>query len=277
MKGWTCAALAGAAAICALAVDNRAVLRSYRMKTARLKAGASLRLAYLSDLHSEPQRFRRERILRLIKEARPDILLLGGDILDGWRADGETYGFLRRLSAIAPVYAAMGNHECRNRRLYEMRAGMRDCGVHLLCDEYRLVPGAGNQPAFWIGGMEDMAAPQFYGPYHWAARLKETMAPLAAKEGVRILLSHRPLPSVYFGLPVDLILSGHAHGGQVRLPGVPGGLYTPDEGFLPRYAGGAYRYNGKLHIVGRGASCFFFPPRVNNPPEVVSIQLDGKG
>lgn len=275
MKGQLCAALAGAA-ILACVPDRRAILRRYRVASARLREGQTLRLAYLSDLHSEPDAAKRERILTLIREVDPDLILLGGDIFDGRRPHGATASFLCRLPAIAPVYGAMGNHECRKRRLPALYAQMERCGIRMLCNEFVFLPQQGTRPALWLCGMEDMVSPRFFGPLHWAESVKKTFSPLEGKKGLRLLLSHRPLPGVYREVPADLILSGHAHGGQVRLPGLPGGLYSPDEGLFPRYSGGIYRYGGKTHVVGRGASCFFFPPRVHNPPEVVALEIYGK-
>lgn len=276
LKGKLCAALLGAAALMACVPDRRAILRRYRVASARLGEGELLRLAYLSDLHSEPDVKKRARILGLIRKAKPDLILLGGDIFDGRRPDGATAAFLRQLPPIAPTYAAMGNHECRNSRLPALYAQMGRCGIRMLCNEFVFLPKKGARPALWIGGMEDRVAPQFFGPCHWAESIKKTFLPLKGKEGLRILLSHRPLPGVYKEVAADLILSGHAHGGQVRLPGLSGGLYSPDEGLFPRYAGGVYHYGGKTHVVGRGASCFFFPPRLHNPPEVVALEVYGK-
>jgi predicted MPP superfamily phosphohydrolase len=277
LKGWGyAAAAAGAAAAFACMVSRHAALCRYQLASDRLQEGERLLLVYLSDLHSEPDAGRRRHIRELIRQAKPDIILLGGDIYDGRRPDGKTSAFLCRLRDIAPVYAAMGNHECRNPRLRFLRGEMRRCGITLLQDEYICLPGGEGHSPLWLGGIEDREAPQFYGRCHWETRMREIFSPLGEKNGLRILLSHRPFSEVYRELPVDLIFSGHAHGGQVHLPGLSGGVYAPDEGLFPARAGGMYRYGEKTHIVGRGASCFFFPPRVNNPPEVVAVEVCGK-
>lgn len=79
---------------------------------------------------------------------------------------------------------------------------------------------------------------------------------------------------MYLEYPFDLILSGHTHGGQVRLPFI-NGLYAPNQGIFPRYGGGLYKHNETTHIISRGLSVMRFPPRIGNPPELVIITLRG--
>jgi len=94
-------------------------------------------------------------------------------------------------------------------------------------------------------------------------------------KGYKILLSHRPEHiHTYMNYDFDLILSGHSHGGQIRIPWLLNGLYCPNQGFLPKYAGGHYRIDATDFIVSRGLSFRKTLPRVMNPPEVVVITIE---
>ena len=92
----------------------------------------------------------------------------------------------------------------------------------------------------------------------------------------KILLAHRPeLIELYKKFSFDLVLSGHSHGGQMRVPFILNGLYAPNQGLFPKYAGGSYKHNSMIHIVSRGASFNPRLPRVFNPPEIVIIDIKG--
>lgn len=97
------------------------------------------------------------------------------------------------------------------------------------------------------------------------------------KPEFKILLAHRPeLIEIYKKSHFDLVLSGHAHGGQVRIPFILNGLFAPDQGWFPEYVGGVYKHDSLTHIVSRGVSYNPLLPRIFNPPEVVVIEIKGK-
>ena len=103
--------------------------------------------------------------------------------------------------------------------------------------------------------------------------MEQTLQPLVPQEGFTVLLSHRPeLMEIYTQFDIDLVLTGHAHGGQIRLPWI-GALYAPGQGFFPEYDAGLYRQGDTQMIVSRGIGNSLFPLRINNPPEVVLVTL----
>ena len=260
-------AVAGAAACW-----NGYVVRRYPIETGRLPAGARVRILLLADLHGEPEAWRRKRLAALVGAQRPDLIALSGDIFDDRRPFSHTEDFLRRIAGVAPIFYAVGNHECRTGRLGEIARRAGDCGVTLLAGNW--VSACGGLLA--VAGAEDWESPQFGSPGAWFSACARDFAPLWDDRRLRVLLSHKPeLVRAYFRLPFDLMLSGHTHGGQVRLPGLCNGLYAVRQGLFPRWVGGRYRLGGRDLVVSRGVSRYPALPRVFNPPEVSVIDLTG--
>lgn len=262
--------LLGAAGLfSAAALDRRYDIQRYLIRSARIPAGTPrTRLAVLADLHSEPRLDRRERLMVLLMELRPDAIVLPGDIVDERRSLPGVAGFLRRMSAVAPVYASLGNHEGRVEAFDDIRRTLTGAGVRLLQRDWVRVGG------ILLAGLDDPAAPWTSDEQDWALEARLAFAPLRDEKAFRVLLSHRPdRVRDYASLPFDLVLSGHAHGGQVRLPHLaPGGLYAPNQGILPRWTGGLYRHGQVLHVVSRGLALKRLP-RVWNRPEVTAVDL----
>lgn len=268
--------LAGGAALAWPAFSMRYALPEYTVPTPKLPAGARVRILLLSDLHSEPSAKRRDKLAAMIHAAAPDLILLAGDIVDDLRLRSGAEAFFRELQTAAPRYYAYGNHEFRG-DLPEIDRLLQRAGVHILSDCWETVEVCGQR--MLIAGMDDPESPAFQrNTMLWGARAKKVFAPLVGETGCfRILISHRPdLARVYRSLPFDLVVSGHAHGGQVHLPGLPDGLYAPDQGLLPADTGGMRRYPGGVtHIISRGAAVYPAIPRLWNPPELVLISLQG--
>lgn len=261
--------LGAAGLLSAAALDRRYDIQRYLIRSTRIPAGTPrTRLAVLADLHSEPHPRRREHLTALLERLRPDAIVLPGDMVDERRSLPGVAGFLRRIGTIAPVYASLGNHEGRVETFDDIRRTLAHAGVRLLQREWVRVGGV------LLAGLDDPAAPWTSDEQDWALEARLAFAPLRDEEGFRVLLSHRPdRVRDYASLPFDLVISGHAHGGQVRLPYLaPGGLYAPDQGVLPRWTGGLYRHGQVLHVVSRGLALKWLP-RVWNRPEVTVVDL----
>lgn len=232
------------------------------------------RIAHVSDLHNATFGKDNEKLLDIIRESDPDIIAITGDIVDCRRTDVDVaLSFVKKAAEIAPCYYVTGNHEARVPEAFAaLLAGFEEAGVIVLRNES--LEFEKNGESITILGVDD---PDFsYMSYSdiQGSIVDNTLKSLAPEdEEFTLLLSHRPeLFDVYKDNQMDLVLSGHAHGGQFRLPFV-GGLYAPHQGLLPEYDSGLYSDNGTNLIVSRGIGNSLFPLRLFNPPEVILVEL----
>lgn len=218
------------------------------------------RIAQISDLHNAEFGAQNEKLLKLLAESEPDLIVITGDMIDSRNTDVETaLSFAEMAVEIAPCYYVSGNHESRVDGWVTLRQGLVDAGVIVLDDEKTTLERDGQ--AITLIGLSD---PDFRQPF--ADHLR---ALTASEEGYTILLSHRPESfGLYISCGVDLVFSGHAHGGQVRIPFV-GGLVAPHQGFFPEYDSGLYREDSTAMLVSRGLGNSIVPLRINNRPEVI--------
>ncbi len=239
-------------------------------------AFAGLRIAHLSDLHNA--RFGREnrRLLDKLAQAQPDLIVLTGDLIDARRTNlDRALAFAVRAAGLAPTYYVPGNHEARlpAAQYQRLRQGLTAVGVTVLEHERVTLTRGGDR--LTLLGLADQAFARTQGDHRPAAQLAaEALEALqTAEDGYTILLVHRPESfPVYAALGADLVLSGHTHGGQVRLPGL-GGLFAPSQGFFPRYDAGLYRQGQASLVISRGLGNSLAPLRLNNRPEVVVLTL----
>lgn len=225
------------------------------------------RIAQIADLHCAEYDEGNHKLLSMLKDAQPDIIVFTGDTVDERHPDkSATLEFLRACVQIAPCYFVTGNHECAMNRkdYYALEAQIREIGVDVLHAETVTIERGG--ASITLLGVDDE---NFEGILHSPEQLRE----LADTDGFTVLLSHRP---EYFGryaeAQIDLTFSGHAHGGQFRLPLI-GGLYAPGQGTFPAYDSGVYTYGNANMVVSRGIGQSSFPLRFNNRPELVIVTL----
>ena len=227
------------------------------------------RIAQISDLHNAEFGEHNEELLSMLAGTAPDIIVLTGDLVDSRRTDVDVAAdFAAQAMEIAPVYYVTGNHESRLKRLFPaLEARLEAAGVTILRGEAVLLNRDGQQ--IQLLGVDDIT---FYTG-NWEDQLPEDLERLK-KEGLyTVLLSHRPdLLELYEKAGVDLVFTGHAHGGQIRLPWI-GGILAPDQGFFPKYDSGLYTLGETNLMVSRGLGNSLFPFRVNNPPEIVVVEL----
>lgn len=233
-------------------------------------------LCQVSDVHNEARGEGNAALLRALREAAPDLICITGDFLDSRRTDLDfALELAGQLAEIAPAVYVTGNHEARRMDLSALEAGLAARGVQVLRDDWTPLARGGEEIA--LLGLDD---PGFAAGEDWtlAEGLDQTQARLSAllaQAGDRfsLVLSHRPeLLPAYADAGADLVLSGHAHGGQVRLPGI-GGLFAPGQGILPRLTSGVYARGETRLVVSRGLGNSAFPLRVFNPPEIVTVTL----
>lgn len=249
-------------------------LNTYTVSSSRLPEGFDgYLIAHVSDLHNTEIGKDNKKLLDMLLDAEPDIIAITGDLIDSRNTDVKiALQFIREAVKIAPVYYVTGNHEARADEYDELKNGMEAAGVIMLEDTCAEINLAGE--AITLIGVND---PSFQTNYLFGDAKTVLEIKLAkhnaCKDGFTILLSHRPeLFDTYVENDIELVLSGHAHGGQIRLPFV-GGLLVPSQGLFPEYDAGLYTEENTNMLVSRGIGNSIFPFRINNRPEVILIEL----
>ena len=273
-KRWKIWLAAGAvlAALAVWALWTGLAVRTYTLETAKLDQ--PVRLLLLTDLHSTVHGRDQRALIDLVRAQAPDAVLLSGDIADDEVPHRGTELLLEAVAGKYPCFYVTGNHEFWAEGTEEILEMFRRYGVTVLAGTWSDLTVRGQ--TIRIFGVDDPegfeAAPGEAVPAGWLEQWETCRAGL--EEGTfSVLLSHRPeLTEHYRGSGFDLVVSGHAHGGQVRIPLLLNGLYAPNQGFFPQYAGGLYDLDGTALAVSRGLSISRLP-RVFNPPEAVVIDL----
>ncbi len=257
-------------ALAVLFYAMRQDLQVRRYELVAEKINAPVRLLLLSDLHSGFYGKDQKTLVAHIRACRPDAILLAGDIADD-RA--PFVGTARLLSAVAgdyPCYYVAGNHEFRTGEIDTVKQKIATFGVTVLAGQTANLKLRGQN--LQIAGIDDPACETYVQGANWQAEL-DTCAAQRDRAAYSVLLTHRPeRVAAYQKSGFDLVLAGHAHGGQVRIPGLLNGIYAPNQGLFPRYAGGRYQLGKTTLIVSRGL-CRNGLPRVFNRPELVFVEL----
>ncbi len=232
------------------------------------KIAAPVRLLIVSDLHNARFGAQQSDLMDTIAAAAPDALLLCGDLFHKDGPDEETLTFLRLAGEKYPCFFVTGNHEYRTGNADGLRRIVSECGINVLC---------GNDAAFTSTNGQTI---QILG-VDWQKVYDPKKGQLAAagkrldKRSFSVLLVHTPdQHTEILPLGFDLMVSGHTHGGQWRIPGLLNGVYAPGQGLFPRFAGGLYESNGAHLVVSRGVSKQpSLIPRFFNPPEITLVSL----
>lgn len=252
-----------------LALDSRLLVQQYAVEAAKITA--PVRLALVTDLHSCKYGENQQELIRAVEEAEPDMVLLGGDIFDDQLPLRNTEVFLQAIAARYPCYYVAGNHEywAGKETFASMEAFMKSCGIRILKGDVERVAVKGQ--VLYICGADD---PDNFDGLPMEMQL-ESMKRSTADDSYTVLLSHRPeYFDLYTEYGFDLALCGHAHGGQWRIPFLINGVYTPDQGLFPEWAGGFYQKENTTMIVSRGlARESTGIPRIFNRPELVVVNL----
>ncbi len=232
-------------------------------------------IVHISDLHNKDFGKGQNNIIDKIRETNPDIIVVTGDIIDSYDTHVDiTAEFINGISKIAPVYYVPGNHESRLLDDYFLlKTQMQTAGVHVLENDFISI-SRGNDKINIIG----MKDPSFDYLNHIGTTdeeiVKNNLSSLTENlSGYTILLSHRPeLIDIYSSFNINLVFSGHAHGGQVRIPFI-GGIIAPNQGLFPKYTSGLHEVKNTKMIISRGLGNSAFPFRINNRPEIVVATL----
>ena len=240
-------------------------------------AFSGFRIAQVSDLHNSEFGKNNTELLKLLSESRPDIIAITGDLIDANHTDvGIALGFAQESVRIAPTYYATGNHEAASPQYDTLKAGLEEAGFIVLEDEAVSLERNGETiTLLGLGDPDFTVKGDMFG--ETSAMVSTKLRNLIDDESrYTILLSHRPeLFETYTDGGIDLVFSGHAHGGQFRLPFI-GGLAAPNQGLFPQYDAGLYTDGGTSMVVSRGIGNSIIPFRFNNRPEIVLVELNAR-
>lgn len=265
---WILPVLAILVALTLIALNERLILRTYTVVSPKLTA--EVRLAVVTDFHSSDNA---DDVVAMVASCAPDAVLMVGDMFDDDTANRpteRTLSLMRQLSALYPCYYVSGNHEAWTGEMDELYQQTEEAGVTVLRMSSGVLTVRGQRIA--LCGIPDPYEMVFSGAPDTEEQIRQAMENVDSAD-FTVLLAHRPeLLAKYAQFPLDLVVSGHAHGGQVRIPGVLNGLYAPNQGWFPKLAGGAYTQDGTTLIVSRGLAVRTRLPRIFNRPEVVLVR-----
>lgn len=272
--------LAVFAALCSSLWASRYGLQVTRYEIVSDKLDETIRIVQLTDLHCREFGEENAELIARIAEQQPDLIVMTGDMINGHGQRTEVAeALIESLSGIAPVYASLGNHERANEHIYrsDITKLYEDAGAVVLEKEYQDIEIRGQR--IRLGGMLGYALPEKYARTGEAVEAEYTyIAEMQKTESLTILLCHYPTCWIHNQLldewDVDVVFSGHEHGGQIRLPWL-GGVYAPDRGFFPGHTSGVmYDQEGKHALVmSRGLGSTGSIPRLNNVPEIVVVDI----
>jgi len=265
-KKRTAAVTAALAAVVFLAGAFNTGLRVRKYEIETEKVGAPVRIVLLADLHAKKYGENQKRLLRKIEKLNPDLIAIAGDLADQKEKDDGAVMLLKAIAGKYPVFYVSGNHEYLSGKPQEKKELFRSNGAILLegaCREFTV-----NGQWLNICGIDDAD--------DGSSELERQLM-AAIPENARnfsVLLSHRPeYADVYRKFSYDLVLSGHTHGGQWRIPFLVNGFFAPGQGWFPDYSGGAYPFEDMTLIVSRGLANSSKLPRLFNPPEIVAVDI----
>lgn len=248
------------------------------------RINSEVKLALISDLHDHTFGEKNEELVQMLKEQEPDLILMAGDMINDISKDSHVaVELIEQVKDIAPVYYSLGNQEedYIAKKTSDLISELQDAGAIVLDESYRDIMVNGN--SIRLGGMYDYA----FALDGNNTTTKESMRPSLYRfltdfqdtDSYRLMMAHRP-DSFIFGdaaktWDIDLVVSGHNHGGQVILPFL-GGIYGGDQGWFPKYVDGVHHFKKvKNMVITRGlGSGEEKLPRFNNKPEVAMIHLE---
>ena len=234
----------------------------------------NFRIVQISDLHNAEFGENNEKLLAMLKQADADIIVITGDLIDSRNTKVDVaVSFTEKATKIAPTYYINGNHEARVPDEYEkLKQGLTDAGVTIF--ENDSVDITIGDEAITLIGLNDSSftMEEYVDDTMMQNVSHQLMSVVPDNNNYKVLLAHKPHYFDVYAGKVDLVLSGHAHGGQFRIPFV-GGLVAPGQGFFPEYYEGSHIKENTEMIVSRGIGNSIIPFRINNKPEIIVAEL----
>lgn len=266
--------------------QNHIVVDHFQLSSSKIpKSFEGYKIVHLSDLHGVAFKDGQQTLLAKVRGENPDIIVISGDTLDRHLENWDnSLGLLEELAKDYPVYVSTGNHEYWTPHRNQTLQTMENTGVQILAGTSVPLRRPSTQTSsenptsgedtLWLYGIHD---PNFFDTDEdylaQLAAFQKEQAQISGNQDFVMLISHRPeLQSLYASYGMDLTFSGHAHGGQVRLPFTQG-LVAPNQGILPKLTAGLHTLDGKYLMISRGLGNPSGVPRIFNPPEIVSLTL----
>lgn len=253
--------------------NNDIKLSTYNINNSKIPNNFNdYRIVQISDLHNKEFGINQRRLIRNVEKSNPDIIVITGDIVDR-RKWGTKYmeEFIKGVHKIAPIYYVSGNHEVWSGKYDIVKNILKKYNVIILDDEVKSIEKNGEK--INIIGIIDTG---YKDREDYVEEILEDLKRKTNKNEFNILLSHRPEHiEEYAKYGYDLVFSGHAHGGQFRIPFL-GGLYAPHQGLIPKYTSGKINMENTDMIVSRGLGNSTIPIRIFNRPEVTITILNNK-
>jgi len=249
--------------------NNDIVITNYDYNNSKIPTEFNdFKILQVSDLHNKKFGKNQSRLIKLTKEISPDIIVITGDLIDKNRTNiNISIDFIKEASKLSTIYYVSGNHEEWSGQYEKLSQELISFNVIILDD--KRVELVKNSQTINLIGMSD---PSFINSDY--TLYKDNLNNLVDINSFNLLLSHRPeLFDLYTDSNVDLALTGHAHGGQFRLPFI-GGLIAPNQGLFPTYTRGIYQSEETSMIVSRGLGNSIMPIRLFNRPELVVVTLN---
>ena len=257
---------------------NRFVIVPYEVRSKKIREKYTF--VMLSDLHNQSFGKKNEKLIRAILDCHPDSVITAGDMYTSKAGTGyeNALALLKALSEQVPVYLANGNHEHKTSEYPEAFGGMYESylkelkkyGLEPIVNEHMILP---EQNIDLCGLQISRNYFRHFKKREMPAGYVDKLAGEASKERFQILIAHNPIyfPE-YAKWGADLVLSGHVHGGIIRLPFL-GGVVSPAATLFPKYDGGRFEEGNSTMILGRGLGTHTIPVRMWNPGEVVLVTL----
>jgi predicted MPP superfamily phosphohydrolase len=225
-----------------------------------------LKIVQISDLHDATFGKHQSKLVKKVKDENPDLIFITGDLIDSNRYDlKNSLEVVEQIVSIAPIYYVTGNHEIATNDVDHIKKELSNLGVIVLSNNEQIIEKNGER--IKIIGIEDPLS---------GVSVEDALIKFKKTEDFTLVLSHRPETfQDYVDNRLDIVFSGHAHGGQFRIPGL-GGLVAPGQGLFPKYTAGLYEEKDTKMIVSRGLGNSVIPFRVFNTPELVVVVLQAK-
>lgn len=232
-------------------------------------------IAQISDFHNTSSVNLRNKLVEKLEKNSPNIIVITGDFLDAYNTNMDIgIEFIEKIEKIAPIYFVTGNHESRVKQYSDFEDKLKQLNVNILNNESITIKQG--EAFIELIGLQDTS---FYISKAMVPEKKnivnEKISNLVHNNGIyKILLCHRPeLFECYVKNNIDLVFTGHAHGGQFRIPFI-GGVFAPNQGFLPKYTKGVYTQDSTNMVVSTGIGKSRIPFRINNRPELILVKLE---
>lgn len=230
------------------------------------------KILQITDFHNTKSHKLTNDLVTEVNKQKPNIVVLTGDLIDANRTDiNVALDFVKAIKDFAPIYYVSGNHEASIKNYTDLKTGLVQAGVVILDNQTKIIEFSGAKINL-LGIDDPKMMPNTVVSNNEIIR-NEINNLEYEKSNFSLLLSHRPeVFDIYVENKIDLVLTGHAHGGQIRLPWI-GGLYAPDQGLFPKYTSGTFYKDSTTMVVSRGIGNSSFPFRVQNRPELVVVIL----